>query len=476
MRKKTWKAICFLVLISGLLAACSKAESPKEDTSAATISPTEESESTENLAFSEEDAKNKTSEVVELMAAGQFEQVLEFSDATVQAAITADQLKDGWESIQELVGAYQSVAETITGTQQGMVYAQTYADHESGQSITTCTFNTDGSIAGININIGQTPAAEPLANPLPEGAQEREIKILAGTNLELTGKIVLPAGFSEDSPAVVLVQGSGPSDLDETIGANKPFRDIAHGLAAKGIVSIRFDKITYAHPEIGNKADLTIDDEYTAAVLDAVQVLKEETGVKKVYLVGHSQGGMLTPYLMQQSEGGFDGGIILAGTPRKLWELMYDQSMDSVKSATAEAQAQTKAELDANVEKLRSLEGMSDAEIQAETVFGTSAWYMHHFDQIDMLAIAVDNNLPLLVLQGEKDFQVYPEPDFRLLVEGLAPLGDLVTKKSYPGLNHLFMEDNGATIENYTQAYATPALISQEVIDDMADWLDRVSQ
>ncbi len=48
-------------------------------------------------------------------------------------------------------------------------------------------------------------------------------------------------------PAAVMVQGSGPNDRDETIGPNKPFRDIAEGLSSDGIAVLRYDKRTYAH-------------------------------------------------------------------------------------------------------------------------------------------------------------------------------------------------------------------------------------
>ena len=48
-------------------------------------------------------------------------------------------------------------------------------------------------------------------------------------------------------PAVLLIAGSGPSDYDETIGALKPFEDIAHGLAQEGINSLRVDKRTFGY-------------------------------------------------------------------------------------------------------------------------------------------------------------------------------------------------------------------------------------
>lgn len=71
-------------------------------------------------------------------------------------------------------------------------------------------------------------------------------KIIIGqeTNYPLNGILSLPDIASAKVPAVVLVHGSGPADMDESIGANKPFRDIAEALSAQGIAVLRYDKRT----------------------------------------------------------------------------------------------------------------------------------------------------------------------------------------------------------------------------------------
>src|SRR5437868_1155092 len=69
---------------------------------------------------------------------------------------------------------------------------------------------------------------------------EREVTVGKG-EWELPGTLGLPKG-SGPFPAVVLVQGSGPQDRDETMGVNKPFQDIAWGLASNGIAVLRYDK------------------------------------------------------------------------------------------------------------------------------------------------------------------------------------------------------------------------------------------
>ena len=65
--------------------------------------------------------------------------------------------------------------------------------------------------------------------------------------LAVPGTLSLPHQ-SEPRAAVVLLAGSGPMDRDETIGRNKPSKDLAWGLASRGVAVLPFDKVTNAHP------------------------------------------------------------------------------------------------------------------------------------------------------------------------------------------------------------------------------------
>lgn len=70
---------------------------------------------------------------------------------------------------------------------------------------------------------------------------------------------------------MVLVAGSGPSDRDESIGPNKPLRDLAYGLATRDIAVLRFDKRTYARPQDFADGEQTVDAEVTDDVLAALR-------------------------------------------------------------------------------------------------------------------------------------------------------------------------------------------------------------
>src|SRR5690606_37219939 len=101
------------------------------------------------------------------------------------------------------------------------------------------------------------------------GFSEQELSIGEG-DAALPATLALPAGEGP-FPAVVLVHGSGPHDRNETVGPNRPFLDIARGLAAQGVAVLRYEKRSKAHPEAYvAPGSLTIDCQTTDDALSAL--------------------------------------------------------------------------------------------------------------------------------------------------------------------------------------------------------------
>ena len=98
-----------------------------------------------------------------------------------------------------------------------------------------------------------------------------------GEKSSLEGILTLPK-TSGSPPVVIMIPGSGPNDMDETIGENKPFADIAHGLAQRGIASFRFNKRSYEHPEelLGH---VTVEDEILNDASNAVKLMSADKSV-----------------------------------------------------------------------------------------------------------------------------------------------------------------------------------------------------
>ena len=165
---------------------------------------------------------------------------------------------------------------------------------------------------------------------------KEKITVGAGTDYPLSGILTLPDDLSVPVPAAVLVHGSGPSDMDEKIGGLTPFKDIAEGLAAHGIATIRYDKRTFAHGrKLLNLKDVTVWQETIEDALLATEMLKSDSRInkEKVFIIGHSMGAMLAPRI--DAEGGnYSGLILMAGSPRKIEEILMDQNKAIMESAS----------------------------------------------------------------------------------------------------------------------------------------------
>ena len=416
-------------------------------------------------AAEEEGLAARATAVYEALAAGDYAQVAARFDETMAQMLDEDALAQAMQGVYAQLGAMTGAQ--VVQTDEALCAAALLVAHENGQSALQMTFDSEGRLSGMVLSpLPQSDAAQALSRELPEGAQASEVALFPGTARELGGELIVPAGAGEETVYVVFVHGSGPSDRDESVGANKPFRDLAYDLAALGVGSLRFDKITYAAP--GWQPMETIDDEYLQPVAEALAVLRERTGAKRVYLVGHSEGAMLAPYLVEQC--GFDGGIALAGTPKQLWEISWAQNVAMLDMLEGDAREVAQAQLDAEAERAKTLADMSDEEAESATVFGVSAVYLRHMARMDQAQIAKDSGKPFLFLWGTADVQV----DFAAFTAWNERLGDgPFTYTVYPGLNHLFIPaQEGENIMNVMEAYGVPSRVDERVAQDIASWID----
>jgi dienelactone hydrolase len=312
--------------------------------------------------------------------------------------------------------------------------------------------------------------------PLPAGLVEEEVVIGEGTPYALPGTLTLPENATGPLSAVILVHGSGPSDRDETAFGYKPFRDIAWGLAEQGIAVLRYDKRTYVHaksftPEM--LTTFTVKEETIEDAVAASNLLKKDKRINpsRVFVAGHSLGGMMAPRI--DNEGGdFAGLIILAGTTRSLWEIIYDQNIPLIQALDDQdpAKKEYEALLAIELAKAKSIEAMTEAEAMNATAFSISAYYLRDMDIHSTTDLVAKLSKPLLILQGEDDFQVYADKDYTLWQELLKDKAN-ATLKLYPGLNHFFVDYQGIG-EGTIEEYKYPGHVDPQVIKDMAIWID----
>ena len=292
------------------------------------------------------------------------------------------------------------------------------AEFQNARANILISINADGQVAGLFFQ-----------PPDPEPPKPGELLVVTG-DIKLPATLTLPEG-SGTFPAVVLVHGSGPHDRDETVAANAPFKDLAEGLARRGVATLRYVKRTKQYPRLV----ATVKEEVIDDAVSALALLRQQPKIdaKRVYLLGHSLGGYLAPRIAQR-DSAVAGVILLAGNVRPIEELAREQI----------------AYLAAPPEVLEQLRRAAPAS------------YWDDLKAYDPASAAQKLAVPFLVLQGERDYQVTMK-DFELWRAALKGRRD-ATLKSYPKLNHLFLEGEGKSLP---AEYSAPGHIPAYVLDDI---------
>jgi len=278
---------------------------------------------------------------------------------------------------------------------------------------------------------------------------------------KLPATLTIPMGVGP-FPAVILVHGSGPNDRDETYGPNKPFKDLAWGLASRGIVVLRYEKRTKQYPEeFAKLLNFTVNEETIEDAVAGVNFLNNSPVVdhSKIFVLGHSLGGMLAPRIALQ-ENHVTGLVLLAAPTRHLEDLILEQSQYLAKLSGLN-QSENLAELERLVMKVKNLD-MN----QSEVVLGAPKSYWVDLAMYDPVETALDVHKPMLILQGERDYQV-TIADFARWTEAFDN-DTYVTLKTYPSLNHFFIAGTGVPTD---AEYLIVGHVSEEVVTDISSWI-----
>ena len=299
-----------------------------------------------------------------------------------------------------------------------------------------------------------------------------KIVVGAGSEYPLNGLMTLPSDLSKPVPAVVMVHGSGASNMDEKVLKLTPFKDLAEGLARHGVASLRYDKRTFVHARrmIRNK-HLTVKEETIEDALLAVQMLKRDPRIDhdRIYILGHSMGAMLAPRI--DAEGAdVKGLIMMAGTPYRLEEIVLRQLRQAGRGSSILKKI-IGLEYRFYKKRFRGLYQMSDEEAKKKKFAGNlSLYYFKEMGQKTAADYLLASNKPVLILQGGKDFQVLAKRDYLKFKKLLADREN-TQYKLYPELNHVFVKGIYNDILKASKEYSVEQHIGEDVIGDIAAFI-----
>ncbi len=313
-------------------------------------------------------------------------------------------------------------------------------------------------LAGDSPAAAWRPVAVSYAAPAgaPYAAEDVTVRTPAG--LRFAGTLTVPAHAANARvPAVVLITGSGQQDRDERtpfLESWRPFREIADTLSRRGIAVLRLDDrgvgSSDAGPATATSADYADDIRAALAWLRA----RAEIDSTRLGLVGHSEGAIIAP-MVAAGNSRVRGIVLIAGTASRGRDILTEQrrylfSRDTTLSAG----------------RRDSL--IAAAAREADSAYAVPGW-MRFFADYDPLPTARRVRVPVLILQGETDRQV-PASEARKLAAALRAAGNRrVTLRTFPGMNHLLVDDPSGNPTGYTKLPSHA--VRKDLLGALADWL-----
>ncbi|TSI11672.1 DUF3887 domain-containing protein [Lysinibacillus sp. BW-2-10] len=420
--------------------------------------------------------ETKAKEFLNFALEGNWDSAYNYLNDNLKAVASKDIFQLSWNNLSSSFGKIKS--SSIKDIKQMGLHTRVTFTVIAENSPFELFFNLDkdGKIDDMTVVFPAGPVQ--YVNPSydhPENYTEQEVLVGEGT-FTLPGVLTLPKGDGP-FPVVVLVQGSGPHDMDESFFGFKPFKDIAVGLANEGIAVLRYEKRTMTHPiKTASNPKMTIQEETVLDANFAVEKLKKipQIDSQNIFVLGHSQGAFALPFILENDKNGdIKGGIVAAGPAGKFQDLLLWQNEQSLVRAKQEGAPKEQLEaLEANLAFWKEQVGLiNNPQYSTENPppnfqLGSPNWWFEMRD-FEAPKFSATQDVPLFVIQGGKDFQVPADH----LNEWKSTLKDRdnVEYQLYPNMHHFLVDNVNAT--STPTDYYTPGNVPETLLKDISQWV-----
>ncbi len=338
---------------------------------------------------------------------------------------------------------------------------------ENPVSYVRVTFLRDGRVNWIGLDQAPTELGPLQEFPAPSYADEdafEETEVVMGqAPWELGGTLTVPRGHGP-FPAVVLVHGSGFADRDATVGATKGARDLAWGLASRGVATLRYDKRTLTHAlAFARQPDFTIDDELVDDALAAVELLRQTPRIDsaRIYVLGVSLGGVAATRIARRDP--TIAGLILNSAPSgPFWKDLAERVQRRV-----EADDVVSASDERRLRIARARVAAMEAPAADSTALHMKVRPAYYLDLAGLRpeAVAHDLPIPMLILHGLNE-DILSGEEIAGWVVNLHHRDDIVFRLYREHIHGLFDRRKVTGPDLRPEVH-----VGSEVINDIASWV-----
>lgn len=402
---------------------------------------------------------------VDAITSGNYELAESYYSTELAEALQKGKLEIVWNGILRNTGEFEVVVESERKEKDDFYSVVSTLKFENVYMDMVMTVNNQEQLSGLFFRPSEyTGDLEMNPEYADESKYIEEEVEFDCQGFKMYGSLIVPKN-QRSFPIVIMATGSGPNDRDEKIGPNKPFKNIAQGLGALGVATLRYDKrsLTYGATILDSIPNFNIDHEYTEEVTAAISFLSKKYQGRNIYFLGHSMGAFMAPRLIKENPQ-LQGAVMLAANARPLEDLVLEQT-EYIMAETGDVNPVSLKLINKGIAEVKKVKNM-DSEVEEPLLLGLSKAYWLSMNKYDLIKEAKASKKPMLVLQGERDYQV-TMIDFNIWKDKFARSKNW-NFQSYSDLNHLFMTGEGMSLP---KEYLKPGLVSEKVIQDIARFI-----